>query len=56
MRERNLFDTETAPPKLTPPDGGVLGHRAADGSFNGAGHAVDGNGRRAVRTQCADQR
>ena len=34
MRERNLFDTETAPPKLTPPDGGVTDHRAADGSFN----------------------
>ena len=35
MRGRNLFDTETAPPKLTPPDGGVTAHRTADGSFNG---------------------
>ncbi len=34
MRERNLFDTETAPPKLTPPDDRVTDHRAADGSFN----------------------
>ena len=34
MRERNLFNTETAPPKLTPPEGGVTAHRTADGSFN----------------------
>jgi len=34
MRERNLFTTETAPPKLTPPEGGVTAHRTADGSFN----------------------
>ena len=34
MRERNLFNTETAPPKPTPPEGGVTAHRTADGSFN----------------------
>lgn len=34
LRERNLFSTETAPPTLAPPGGGVTAHRTADGSFN----------------------
>ena len=37
MRERNLFDTETAPPALSPPAEGVSAHRTADGSFNNLG-------------------
>ena len=37
LRERNLFDTETAPPELDPPPEGVTGHRTSDGSFNSLG-------------------
>ncbi|HEY1751108.1 MAG TPA: peroxidase family protein [Caulobacteraceae bacterium] len=35
MRWGNLFSTETAPPKLAPPDVDVTQGRMADGSFNG---------------------
>ena len=35
MRERNLFNTETAPPTVDPPGEDVTGHRTANGSFNG---------------------
>jgi len=34
MRQRNLFNTETAAPALDPPAEDVKGHRTADGSFN----------------------
>ena len=35
MRWRNLFDTETAPPRLTSSEENPRSHRTADGSFNG---------------------
>jgi Animal haem peroxidase len=35
MRWLNLFDTETAPPRLTSPEENPRSHRTADGSFNG---------------------
>ena len=34
MRWKNLFDTETAPATITPPENDVAGQRMADGSFN----------------------
>jgi hypothetical protein len=34
LRERNLFDTETAPPATPAPGADVRGQRTADGSFN----------------------
>ncbi len=35
MRWHNLFDTETSPPRVAPPQPDVRGARTADGSYNG---------------------